>query len=264
MRARVGELLVLVAVMAAGRAWAGGTTERASVGSGGRQAFADSFASGQATISADGRYVVFGSRASRLVAGDTNQNSTCSSATAGSAHRAGQRRPGGTQATEQRRLPGDLGGRPLRRLLLEGLEPRAERHEPPVGHLPHDRRDGTNLRVDVGPGGAQVDNTDVVDRLSLSEDGRLVAFSSRAAGLVAGDTNGDWDVFVRDTRAGRTERVSVASDGGQATGTASAPRSRPTGATSPSLRRHQPGAGRHQRPGPTCSSTTACRARRSG
>ena len=52
-------------------------------------------------------------------------------------HRARQRRAGRhTRRPEQRWLPGDLGGRPLRRLLLQGLEPRAERHQPPVGHLP--------------------------------------------------------------------------------------------------------------------------------
>jgi len=33
---------------------------------------------------------------------------------------------------------------------------------------------------------------------SLSADGRLVAFQSDASSLVPGDTNGTWDVFVRD------------------------------------------------------------------
>jgi Tol biopolymer transport system component len=50
---------------------------------------------------------------------------------------------------------------------------------------------------------------------SISDDGRFVAFNSNAANLVPGDTNGTWDIFVRDLRAGRTSRVSVSSTGVQ-------------------------------------------------
>ncbi len=55
-------------------------------------------------------------------------------------------------------------------------------------------------------------------RQALSDDGRYVVFSSFATDLVSGDTNGAADVFVRDRERGRTERVSVADDGGQAPG----------------------------------------------
>ncbi len=58
-----------------------------------------------------------------------------------------------------------------------------------------------------------------------SPDGRFVAFESGANNLVAGDTNGVPDVFVRDTCLGAppactpaTVRVSVASDGAQGDG----------------------------------------------
>jgi Tol biopolymer transport system component len=47
----------------------------------------------------------------------------------------------------------------------------------------------------------------------VSGGGRLVAFASDATNLVLGDTNGTTDVFVRDTVAGTTERVSVSSLG---------------------------------------------------
>src|SRR3954466_4634119 len=50
-------------------AWAGGTTERVSVGPHGRQA---NEASSSPAISADGRFVAFLSFASNLVPGDTN------------------------------------------------------------------------------------------------------------------------------------------------------------------------------------------------
>src|SRR3989441_6808558 len=50
---------------------------------------------------------------------------------------------------------------------------------------------------------------------ALSADGRFIAFVSLATSLVAGDTNGATDVFVRDRQTGTTERVSVASGGTQ-------------------------------------------------
>lgn len=51
---------------------------------------------------------------------------------------------------------------------------------------------------------------------SISADGRFVAFASDAADLVAGDTNDDTDVFVRDRVSGVVERVSVAWNGNEA------------------------------------------------
>jgi Tol biopolymer transport system component len=48
---------------------------------------------------------------------------------------------------------------------------------------------------------------------TMSYDGRYVAFSSIASNLVAGDHNNAFDVFVRDRKLGRTERVSVDSSG---------------------------------------------------
>jgi Tol biopolymer transport system component len=51
---------------------------------------------------------------------------------------------------------------------------------------------------------------------SLTPDGRYLVFDSDATNLVAGDTNGADDTFVRDLVAGTTTRVSVANDGSQA------------------------------------------------
>lgn len=58
---------------------------------------------------------------------------------------------------------------------------------------------------------------------SLSADGRFVAFGSRDAGLVAGDTNGADDIFVLDRVTGSIERVSLASNGSQANGSSGLP-----------------------------------------
>jgi len=76
-----------------------------------------------------------------------------------------------------------------------------------------DRRTGITQRVSVSTGGGQGDSFS--DDLSLSADGRFVAFQSIASNLVPGDTNGRDDIFVHDRRTGTTERVSVSSGGDQ-------------------------------------------------
>lgn len=48
---------------------------------------------------------------------------------------------------------------------------------------------------------------------AVSADGRFVAFTSDASDLVATDTNGATDVFVRDRTLGTTELISVRTDG---------------------------------------------------
>jgi Tol biopolymer transport system component len=54
---------------------------------------------------------------------------------------------------------------------------------------------------------------------SISDDGRFVAFSTAAANVVPGDTNGLNDVFVRDMVNSTTVRVSVGPAGLQGNGT---------------------------------------------
>lgn len=58
---------------------------------------------------------------------------------------------------------------------------------------------------------------------NVSADGRYIVYDSSADNLVAGDSNGTLDVFVRDQQTGITSRVSVASDGTQANGGSFAP-----------------------------------------
>ena len=84
----------------------------------------------------------------------------------------------------------------------------------------HDRQTGQTTRVSVASDGTQANgrSADYPRSVSLSADGRYVAFSSYANTLVAGDTNGYWDVFVYDRQTGQTTRVSVASNGAQGTG----------------------------------------------
>ena len=76
-----------------------------------------------------------------------------------------------------------------------------------------DRTAGTTTRASVSSTGGQVDSNSVTP--SISADGRYVAFASFATNLVTGDTNEDWDVFVKDRQTGQTTRVSVDSSGAQ-------------------------------------------------
>ena len=75
----------------------------------------------------------------------------------------------------------------------------------------HDRRTGQTVRVSVDSAGIQ-GNSSSFDP-SISANGRWVAFQSFATNLVAGDTNGDRDIFVHDLTTGETTRVSVNSAG---------------------------------------------------
>ena len=71
-------------------------------------------------------------------------------------------------------------------------------------------------RVSVSSAGVQGDGAS--DSVSLSADGRYVAFGSSATNLVPGDTNGKKDIFVRDRVTGHTVRVSVDGSGAELPG----------------------------------------------
>jgi len=69
----------------------------------------------------------------------------------------------------------------------------------------------TTSLVSVAAGGGPGDQASGGDAASaIDDDGRHVAFSSEATDLVAGDGNGQADVFVRDLLAGLTARVTAA------------------------------------------------------
>ncbi len=188
-----------------------GVTERVSVSSTGAEA--DNSSSSPA-ISADGRFVAFASGASNLVAGDTNggtdvfvrdrrsgttERVSLSSAGAQGNNESfapalsGDGRFVAFTSTASNLVPGDVNG------LLDVFV--------------HDRQTGATEPVSVSSTGAQANG--INEFPSVSADGRIVAFHSQASNLVARDTNGSDDVFVRDRAAGTTERVSVASDGAQ-------------------------------------------------
>lgn len=76
-----------------------------------------------------------------------------------------------------------------------------------------DMATGKSLLVSVNAEGTGPGNGHSMQP-SISADGSLVAFQSDASDLVAGDTNGMPDVFLRDLETGKTTLVSARVDGG--------------------------------------------------
>lgn len=85
----------------------------------------------------------------------------------------------------------------------------------------HDVETGITERISVATDGAEASAGSLSS--SVSENGRYVSFESAASNLVLEDTNGSWDVFVRDREAGVTQRVSVGPNGEQGDDDAFAP-----------------------------------------
>ena len=76
----------------------------------------------------------------------------------------------------------------------------------------HNFSTGANVLENVGADGVTPGNLSSFDP-AISADGRYVAFSSVATNLVANDTNGLEDVFLRDTVSNTTQLVSVGAAG---------------------------------------------------
>jgi Tol biopolymer transport system component len=62
----------------------------------------------------------------------------------------------------------------------------------------HDRKTGVTARISVDSAGNQGMGESYGP--AISADGRFVAFASSADNLVAGDTNGQTDIFVHDRK----------------------------------------------------------------
>jgi Tol biopolymer transport system component len=177
---------------------------------------AGNFHTGQPTLTPDGQWLLFISGATDLVAGDTNgsiwdvlRRDRLSGATSIAMTSSSGAQPDDdclwprvsadgryvacyTFATNL--VPGDTNG---------------------AGDVfVHDLVTGATVRATLTSTGQQIPG--YVFTYDLSADGRYVAFSSDDPGIVPGDTNGVFDVFVRDLVAGTTERVSLGAGGAQA------------------------------------------------
>lgn len=191
-------------------AWAE-NTQRVSVGQGGVQA---NEMSTFPAISAGGRWVAFQSTADNLVPGDTNgvPDVFVRDRLTGTTERVSVA-AGGRQANGESREPVISAGGQLVAFISVASNLVAGDTNDVADVFVRDRATGATLRVSVGQGGVQANETSFEP--AMSPNGRFVVFTSYASNLVAGDTDGTKDVFLRDRRTGTTERVSIATSGAQ-------------------------------------------------
>jgi Tol biopolymer transport system component len=185
--------------------WAG-VTIRVSVSGTGAQG---NGASSGGAISTDGRYVAFVSTATNLVPGDTNgtadifvRDRQTGATTRVNVTSSGQQANGFSNITD---ISGD-GRYVMFGTNATNLVPGGDANGAGSDDLVHDRQTGQTILVDVATNGVQASMYS--SGAAISRDGRYALFSSLAPNLVPGDTNGVYDVFVRDLVAGTTVRVS--------------------------------------------------------
>lgn len=192
----------------------GNTTTRVSVDSSAGEVNGDSY---YPSISGDGRYVAFESYATDLVLGDTNaRNDIFVRDTFGSAT---------TRVSVDSSAAQGNGSSYYSAISLDGryVAFESEATDLVAGDtnartdiFVRDTVGSATTRVSVDSSGTESDNNSYEP--SISMDGRYVAFYSSATNLVAGDTNVKGDIFVRDTVASTTIRVSVDSSGSESNG----------------------------------------------
>lgn len=190
------------------------TTSLISASSSGIQGNSTSNINKSDTISADGRYVVFSSTATNLVANDTNgvedifvRDILLGTTTLVSIDNAGVSGNSTSNAASISKdgrfvtynsaasnlVTGDSNGVSdifVRDLIL-----------------------GTTSRVNVSANEEQANG--VSSNASISADGKFVSFSSNASNLVSNDTNGVIDVFVKNLESGTIVKASIGTTGTQ-------------------------------------------------
>jgi Tol biopolymer transport system component len=188
-----------------------GALVRASVDSAGLQANGSSAEDLPPSISADGRYVAFASRATNLAGLDGNGDLPdvfVRDLVAGTTVRVSVD-SGGVPADGSAANPSiSADGRYVAFSTYAILAP-----EDVTGNWDvyvRDLQSGTTTLVSISVGGTQGDDASCFDtQPRVSADGRYVAFDSLASNLVADDTNAVQDVFLRDMQNGTTVRLSL-------------------------------------------------------
>jgi len=187
---------------------------RVSVDSAGNQAIGSSFID-ISSISANGRFVAFESKASNLVPGDTNntydifvRDLSTNTTTLASVDSAGNQ---GNDASVNASISAD--GRFVAfRSFATNLVPGDTNNLSDI--FVRDLLTNTTTHVSVDSAGNQQNDRSFTP--SISGDGRFVTFSSFASNLVPGDTNNNEAIFVRDLSTNTTTLVSVSSSGDRA------------------------------------------------
>lgn len=195
------------------------STRRISVSDTGQQGNAASY---NPTISGDGRYVVYDSYATNLVPGDTNRQGdvflydrnarTTTRISMGYDGSQTDAESGFGVISEDGNV---IGFESRATNIMKGVKSAATQL------YAYDRaKKTTDLVTTAFLGGPASSGSGA---LSLSNDGRYVAFSSSSTDLVPYDVNQHDDIFVRDRQTKTTRRVSVNSVGGESNGTSAEP-----------------------------------------
>lgn len=187
-----------------------GTISRVNVSTSGVQA---NSGCSEPSIASNGRYVVFSSYSSNLVGDDTNTradvfvrdmltNTTSRISLS----------PTGVQGNNDSYSPSiSADGRHIvfssyaNNLVDDDINGREDVYL-------RDTVSGTMTRVSVGLENYGNGNS---HSGSVSTDGRFIAFASIASNFVAGDSNGVYDIYVRDRTLGTTSRISTSFDGNE-------------------------------------------------
>jgi len=177
-----------------------GVTERISVDSSGVESNGDNF---YPQVSGDGRLVAFTSAATNLVSGDGNgawdafvHDRQSGTTTRVSVDSSGVEANGVSAAIAFSRDGSTVAFWSNAANLVSGDGNGF------IDVFVHEVESGITERVSVDSFGNEGDGQS--DLSALSSDGRMVAFTSGATNLVAGDTNGTWDVLLHDRSTGTT------------------------------------------------------------
>lgn len=184
-------------------------TSRISVDSNGAEAGANSY---EPSISNDGRYTAYYSDATDLVASDTNGTAdvflydsvteTTARVSVGA---------GGAQADGASYSPSISGDGRYVAYVSDATDLVVGDTNGSADIFLYDTVTETTARVSVDSGGSEADIGS--NSVSISDNGRYITYHSDATNLVVGDGNGATDIFLYDTVAETTTRVSVDSGG---------------------------------------------------
>ncbi len=199
-----------------------GTTTRISVDSNGNQGNSYSW---QPAISGDGSTITYTSDASNLVPGDTNgtfdvfaydvATETTTRISVDS---------NGNQADDQSSSPAISGDGSTITYISRASNLVPGDTNGTFDVFAYDVATETTTRISIDSNGNSYGP-------AVSANGDTIAYSSNASNLVAGDTNGTFDVFAYDVATETTTRISIDSDGLQADGHSEGPSVSDGGAT---------------------------------
>ncbi|MEM8719017.1 MAG: hypothetical protein AAGE84_06870 [Cyanobacteria bacterium P01_G01_bin.39] len=186
--------------------------KRISVANNGTQANGQS---GSNSISDDGRFVTFESNATNLVAGDTNgQTDTFIYDSSNQTVELISIAPDGSLAngsSNSGSISGD-GNYIAFASFADNLVPNDNNEQRDI--FLYDRVNETTELISIASDGTQANGLSLFS--TTNANGRYVVFESNADNLVANDTNGTKDIFVRDRVNQTTSRIKVGLNGAQA------------------------------------------------